>query len=83
VLTRKNTSPTFTTDLTWAFLKARINDEVSVRVGRVVVPTFLISDYQNVGYANTMMRPPIEMYGQAPIETRMAPTSTTSTRSAT
>jgi hypothetical protein len=68
VLTRKNTSPTFTTDLTWAFLKAKINDEVNVRVGRVVLPTFLISDYQNVGYANTMMRPPIEMYGQAPIE---------------
>ncbi|NGZ85802.1 porin [Duganella aceris] len=68
VLTRKNTSPTFTTDLTWAFLKARINDETSVRVGRVVMPIFLISDYQNVGYANTMMRPPIEMYAQAPIE---------------
>ncbi|MTV37303.1 porin [Duganella radicis] len=68
VLTRKATEHSFTTDLTWAFLKARINDEVSVRVGRVVVPTFLISDYQNVGYANTMMRPPIEMYGQAPIE---------------
>jgi hypothetical protein len=68
VLTRKNTSPTFTTDLTWAFLKARVNDEVSVRVGRVVMPIFLISDYQNVGYANTMMRPPVEMYAQAPIE---------------
>jgi hypothetical protein len=68
VLTRKATEHNFTTDLTWAFLKARINDEVSVRVGRVVVPTFLISDYQNVGYANTMMRPPIEMYSQAPIE---------------
>ena len=68
VLTRKATEHTFTTDLTWAFLKARINDETSVRIGRVVVPTFLISDYQNVGYANTMMRPPIEMYGQAPIE---------------
>jgi hypothetical protein len=68
VLTRKNTSPTFTTDLTWAFLKARINDETSVRVGRVVMPIFLISDYQNVGYANTMMRPPIEMYAQAPVE---------------
>src|SRR5476649_1539481 len=38
ILTRKNTSPTFTTDLTWAFLKARVNDEVSVRVGRVVLP---------------------------------------------
>lgn len=68
VLTRKNTSPTFTTDLTWAFLKARINDETSVRVGRVVMPVFLISDYQNVGYANNMMRPPVEMYGQVPIE---------------
>lgn len=68
VLTRNATEGTFTTDLTWAFLKARINDEVSVRVGRVVVPTFLISDYQNVGYANNMMRPPIELYSQAPIE---------------
>ncbi|HJU98929.1 MAG TPA: porin [Burkholderiaceae bacterium] len=68
VLTRKNTSPTFTTDLTWAFLKYKINDELNVRVGRVVIPTFLISDYQNVGYANTMMRPPIEMYAQDPIE---------------
>jgi outer membrane protein W len=31
ILTRKNTSPTFTTDLTWAFLKARINDETGAR----------------------------------------------------
>ena len=68
VLTRKNTSQQFTTDLTWGFLKYKLNDETNVRVGRVVLPAFLISDYQNVGYANTMMRPPIEMYGQAPIE---------------
>ncbi|MBA5606050.1 hypothetical protein H3H36_11850 [Duganella sp. FT3S] len=68
VLTRKNTSTVFTTDLTWAFLKYKINDEMNVRVGRVVLPTFLISDYQNVGYANTMMRPPVEMYAQDPIE---------------
>ena len=69
VLTRKNTSTSFTTDLTWAFVKVKVNDELNVRVGRVGLPTFLISDYQNVGYANTLMRPPIEMYGQAPIET--------------
>jgi len=68
VLTRKNTSQQFTTDLTWGFLKYKLNDETNVRLGRVVLPAFLISDYQNVGYANTMMRPPIEMYGQAPIE---------------
>jgi hypothetical protein len=68
ILTRKNTSPTFTTELTWAFIKAKINDDFSVRGGRIVVPGFMISDYQNVGYANTMIRPPIELYGQAPIE---------------
>jgi hypothetical protein len=68
VLTRKNTSPTFTTDLTWAFVKARLNDDLSARVGRIVIPAFMISDYQNVGYANTMIRPPIELYAQFPIE---------------
>jgi hypothetical protein len=68
VLTRKNTSKSFTTDLTWAFLKYKVNDEVSVRAGRMQLPVFMISDYQNVGYANTMMRPPIELYGQVPIE---------------
>ncbi|MBY0238875.1 MAG: hypothetical protein K2X55_06145, partial [Burkholderiaceae bacterium] len=68
VLTRKNTSQQFTTDLTWAFVKVKVTDELSARVGRVVLPAFTISDYQNVGYANTMIRPPIEMYGQEPIE---------------
>ena len=68
VLTRKNTSQQFTTDLTWAFLKYKATDEVSIRLGRVQLPAFLISDYQNVGFANTMMRPPVEMYGQEPLE---------------
>ncbi len=68
VLTRKNTSTTFTSDLTWAFIKGKINDDFTVRAGRMAVPAFLISDYQNVGYANTMIRPPIELYGQEPLE---------------
>jgi hypothetical protein len=33
------------------------------RAGGIDGHVFLISDYQNVGYANTMMRPPVEMYG--------------------
>src|SRR6218665_2769335 len=41
VLTRKNTSPSFTTDLTWAFLKYQVNDELSVRAGRMAMPIFL------------------------------------------
>ena len=69
ILSRKTTGDSFTTELAWAFVKYKVSDEVAVRLGRVVVPSFLISDYQNVGYANTMMRPPVEMYGQNIIET--------------
>lgn len=68
LLTRKFTSAHYETDLTWAFLKWRASSSVSLRAGRVVLPSFMISDYQNVGYANTMMRPPIELYALAPIE---------------
>jgi hypothetical protein len=68
VLTRKYTSTRYTPGVSWAFLKFAPRDDLSLRVGRVVVPSFMISDYQNVGYANTMMRPPLEMYGLAAIE---------------
>ena len=69
VLTRKSTSPSYTTELTLAFVQVKIDDELNLRVGRMGLPTFLISDYQNVGYANTLMRPPVEMYSQTPMET--------------
>ncbi len=68
LLTRKFTSPRYSTELAWAFLKTRLNDDFQLRLGRVVLPNFIMSDYQNVGYANTMLRPPIEMYGQVAIE---------------
>jgi len=69
VLTRKSTSPSYTTELTLALVQVKIDDELNLRVGRMGLPTFLISDYQNVGYANTLMRPPVEMYSQTPMET--------------
>ncbi|MES3022244.1 MAG: hypothetical protein V4857_11755 [Pseudomonadota bacterium] len=68
LLTRRSTGTSFTTELSWAFLKYRLSDDFNLRVGRVALPIFMVSDFQNVGYANTMMRPPIELYSQAPIE---------------
>ncbi|OON64258.1 hypothetical protein B0920_13290 [Massilia sp. KIM] len=65
-LVRKDAEEHYGAELTWAFAKARISDELSVRVGRVGLPVFMISDYRNVGYANTMLRPPAEMYSQVP-----------------
>jgi hypothetical protein len=68
VLWRKRGDESFTTELAWAFVKYKVSDEVSVQAGRVVLPSFLISEYQNVGCANTMVRPPVEMHGPNPLE---------------
>ncbi|MGH8853028.1 MAG: hypothetical protein ACREWI_01995 [Telluria sp.] len=65
-LVRKDAEESYGAELAWAFAKARISDEISVRVGRVGLPVFMISDYRNVGYANNMLRPPAEVYSQVP-----------------
>jgi len=52
-------------DIEWAFLKATPLPGLSVRAGRMAMPTFLVSDSRNVGYANTWLRAPNEVYGLA------------------
>ena len=54
-------------DLEWANLKYQVTDDLSVRVGRVVMPFFMLSDFRKVGYATPWVRPPVEVYGQVPI----------------
>ncbi|WP_426195653.1 hypothetical protein [Massilia sp. DWR3-1-1] len=66
-LVRKDAEDDFGAELAWAFLKGKVNDNLSVRVGRMGLPVFMISDYRNVGYANTMLRPPAEVYTQVPM----------------
>lgn len=63
-LARKNAEDNYGAELAWAFLKYKLNDEWSFRVGRMGLPTYMISDFRNVGYANTMIRPPSEVYRQ-------------------
>lgn len=63
-LVRKNATDDFSADLSLAFAKIKVSDSTSVRVGRVGIPIYMISDYRNIGYANTMIRPPIEVYSQ-------------------
>jgi hypothetical protein len=65
-LVRRDAEDDYGAELAWAFAKAKINDHFSVRVGRIGLPAFMISDYRNVGYANTFLRPPVEMYSQVP-----------------
>lgn len=58
----------YTGELTWAFAKYKLNDDFSFRIGRMGLPIYMISDFRNVGYANTMLRPPDEVYRQVSLD---------------
>jgi hypothetical protein len=53
----------------WAFINYRASEQVNVRAGKIKFPTFLISDYYEVGYAYPWIRPPQEVYSSNPITT--------------
>jgi hypothetical protein len=52
-----------------AFAKFKLSDEFSVRVGRLPMAIFMMSDYRHVGYSNVMLRPSQEVYSQVPMDT--------------
>lgn len=57
----------FTVSTDWAYVKYRMSNAISMRAGRVKLPSFLISDYNEVGYAYPWVRPPMEMYSANPM----------------
>ena len=69
VLTEQRFGPDFTTKFEWAFVKVKPLEGLSIRGGELELPTFLVSDTRNVGYANTWLRAPDEVYGQAGFDT--------------
>lgn len=58
---------TFQPTIEWANVKYAFTPDFSVRVGRIELPTFLTSDYRDVGYANPWVRVPAEVYSDEPI----------------
>jgi hypothetical protein len=67
VISEQNTDGTFSPHVEWANVTYQPAPEFSVRIGRIVLPTFLLSDSRKVGYANTWVRPPVEVYSLSPI----------------
>jgi opacity protein-like surface antigen len=49
-------------ELTWAYLGYEVNDNVQLKLGRLRVPFYLYSDYQDVGYALPWISPPRNAY---------------------
>ncbi|HEX5310424.1 hypothetical protein [Aquabacterium sp.] len=58
----------FTPGFDWAFVKWQAAPALNFRVGKMGAPFFMISDFRNVGYANTAVRPNLDVYGQVPTD---------------
>lgn len=67
VVSHNNYDNSFTPTLEWANLNYAFTSDLNLRVGRIELPTFLTSDYRQVGYANPWVRVPPEFYDTVPI----------------
>lgn len=67
VLTAQRDDGSYTPAVEWANIKYEFTTDAFVRVGRVVMPSFIASPYRNVGYASNWARPPLELYAMEPI----------------
>jgi hypothetical protein len=57
---------TFRPDLEWGNLKYQVTPDLSIRAGQIALPTFMVSDSLNIGYALPFVRIPLEVYSQLP-----------------
>lgn len=62
-LTAERDTDQFSTRFEWAYVKLVPMDNLNLRLGKVVLPNFLVSDSRRIGYANTALRPSNEVYG--------------------
>jgi hypothetical protein len=66
VISQYQYNGTFRPDLEWGNVKFQITPDLSVRAGRIAIPTFMVSDSLNIGYALPFARIPLEVYAQLP-----------------
>jgi len=63
-LMQRRQAKDFDVGLEWFYGQYAVVPGVDVRLGRVLIPAFLLSDSLNVGYAQPWMRAPVEVYAQ-------------------
>jgi len=67
VMTKYDADGQYIPNIEWAFAKWQATPGLNFRVGRMGAPYFMISDFRDVGYASTTVRPNIDVYGQVPV----------------
>lgn len=53
--------------LEWANLRFQATPDIAVRLGREVLPVYMVTDSRRVGYGNPWVRPPVEVYSLVPV----------------
>jgi hypothetical protein len=66
---KRRGSENFSLGTEWAFVQYKPTDDLKLRLGRVALATFLMSDFRDVGYAQTWFIAPNEVYSSEPFET--------------
>lgn len=61
---------TFDSHLDWAFIAYKINDNFTIRSGRIKYPVGIVNEYVSVANAYTWITPPVLYYGERPIGTQ-------------
>lgn len=67
VVAMPRTDNTYNPRFEWVNLQYAFTPDFKVRVGRTALASFMVSDTRLVGYANTWVRPPSEMYSAIPM----------------
>lgn len=67
VVSEQRYDGTFRPEVEWLNLNYDINPDLSLRAGRIVIDSFLVSDHRKVGYATPWVRPPVELYSLIPL----------------
>ncbi len=67
LLGRADRNQNFDAGFDWGFVSYALSEDLTVRGGKLKFPTFLVSEYIEVGYAYPWIRPPAEVYASNPI----------------
>ncbi|MCK9259144.1 MAG: hypothetical protein RBT39_00435 [Azoarcus sp.] len=66
LVSRENPKGNYDPHASLAFLSYNVSEEATVRLGRMRIPLFMLSDSLNINFANPWIRPPAEVYGLNP-----------------
>jgi len=67
VMAEQNHDNNYRPYVEWANVRYQVTPEFDLRIGRIVLPAFMVSDYRKVGYINPWVRPPLEVYRLVPV----------------